>query len=298
MIRPMLAGTTKNIEKVFSGEQFLLSYKYDGIRCIIKDGIPISRSGKVFRNKYIQKIAKEMPNDYIFDGELFIGNGTDSFSNNTSGIMTTNKELPDIVYMIFDIAHEDNAMSRYNRIISKMDFYPKWCSIAPKVLTNSFSVYLAFYEVAMKKGYEGVMIQLADGKYKNGRSTLKEKYLIKTKEINDEEAIVIGFTELTKNLNESKKDELGYSKKSSAKDSIIKQNSLGSLICVTKDSKIFEDGIEFKIGTGFTEKMRKEIWENRDSYVGKIVKYSSLSIGVKDAPRNPSFIGFRDPDDM
>jgi DNA ligase-1 len=58
-----------------------------------------------------------------------------------------------------------------------------------------------------------------------------------------------------------------------------------------------EKGI-IRIGSGLDDKMREDIWSNKDSYIGKIVKYKYFSQGVKDLPRHPVFIGFRDPDDL
>jgi len=301
MIKPMLACTTKNIKNLFDSERYLLSYKYDGIRCLAINKQAISRSGKVFRNKYIQERMNELPADIIFDGELLIGSGTDNFSNNTKGIMTINSKLPELVYIIFDIVDdESNALARYNKLVEMSDKLPSWCKIAPKTMTTQFSDYLDMYKRAISDGYEGVMIQKADGEYKHGRSTVKQRLLIKTKEIKDEECVVVGFTELTENLNESIEDDLGYKKKSTAKSNIIKKNSLGAFICEVCNSKNFEDGTRFKIGTGIglTLKRRKEIWDNKDEYLGKIIKYKHLTVGAKDKPRNPSFIGFRDTDDM
>jgi DNA ligase-1 len=61
------------------------------------------------------------------------------------------------------------------------------------------------------------------------------------------------------------------------------------------------ESMTFKIGTGFDDKLRKEVWENRDKYLGKLVKFKYQEIGVKDLPRFPSyleFIGYRDEDDL
>jgi DNA ligase-1 len=58
------------------------------------------------------------------------------------------------------------------------------------------------------------------------------------------------------------------------------------------------DGRSFGVGSGLNDQQRQEIWDNKDQYLGKLVKYKYFSHGVKDLPRHPVFQGFRDPDDM
>lgn len=296
-MKPMLAAKTTNIKKVFDGKDKLLSYKYDGIRCLNIDNTAISRSGKEMRNRYIQNKFKELPN-IVFDGELIIGNGTDTFSSNTEGIMTIKAELPNLRFLIFDIVSDDIAYTRYEKLLEVKDTLPDWCEVVTKEICVDYESYLEYYQQALSKGYEGVMIQSIDGKYKQGRSTLKEGYLIKTKEIIDLECIVIGFTQKHLNENESFSDELGYSKKSSAQEGLVPVDELGALVCETLKSDMFDAGVEFKIGTGFDITLRKEIWENKDKYLNKVVTFKTLAIGALNKPRNPVFIKFRDELDI
>jgi len=57
-------------------------------------------------------------------------------------------------------------------------------------------------------------------------------------------------------------------------------------------------GKEFKIGTGFDDTTREFIWKNKESYIGKIVKYKTQLHGSKDKPRFPVFLGFRHEEDF
>jgi DNA ligase-1 len=59
-----------------------------------------------------------------------------------------------------------------------------------------------------------------------------------------------------------------------------------------------ETGVDFHIGTGFNDAQRKEIWESRGGWLGKIVKYKSFKVGVKEKPRHPVFLGVRMKEDM
>jgi len=41
-----------------------------------------------------------------------------------------------------------------------------------------------------------------------------------------------------------------------------------------------------------------EFWGARDELIGKLKKYKFMPHGVKDAPRHPVFVGFRDACDL
>jgi DNA ligase-1 len=58
------------------------------------------------------------------------------------------------------------------------------------------------------------------------------------------------------------------------------------------------DKVRFKVGTGFTQAQRDELWGKKAGMVGKIIKFRYFPTGMKDAPRFPTFVGFRDPRDM
>ena len=141
-------------------------------------------------------------------------------------------------------------------------------------------------------GYEGVMLRKPDGKYKFGRSTAREFILMKLKRFSDAEYKVIGFQERMHNANEATINELGHTERSAHMENMVPRGDLGALVLEMSDGQIFN------CGTGFDDKSRKEIWQNRDKYVGRWAKIKSFLIGVKDLPRFPVFISFRDEDDM
>jgi DNA ligase-1 len=49
---------------------------------------------------------------------------------------------------------------------------------------------------------------------------------------------------------------------------------------------------------GVTDEQRLEWWKNPDQFMGMVVKYKFLPIGIKDKPRHPIFLGFRSPVDL
>jgi len=143
-----------------------------------------------------------------------------------------------------------------------------------------------------------VMIRDPQGPYKNGRSTEREGWLLKLKRFVDSEARVTGFVEQLHNANEATINELGSTARSSAKAGLVPAGTLGKFLAVDVNGRF--PGLELKIGTGkgLTLALRNEIWNNQAKYMGKLVKYRFQEIGVKDAPRIPVWLGFRDPDDM
>jgi DNA ligase-1 len=291
--RPMLAAkaTDEELQALFKrGHGFLLSPKIDGIRALVVNGTLVSRTMKPIRNTHTQSLFGR-PELEGLDGELVVGNPWDKglMQQTSSGVMSYAGK-PDVKFYVFD---------QWN--------YPAPFEIRLPVAVNSPSVVnhthrwvlsyeemLYWEEHYLKKGYEGVMLRHPNGPYKQNRSTLREAYLVKVKRFHDSEAIIEGFEPLYRNLNELQEDERGYAKRSLSNSGRVADDLLGAL--TVRD---LQSGISFSVGSGFTEAQRYQLWEQRDSLLGKVVKYKSFkNAGVKIAPRHPIFLGFRDPEDM
>ena len=150
-----------------------------------------------------------------------------------------------------------------------------------------------FQEAVLAQGAEGVMIRSPNGKYKQGRSTLKEQILLKLKNFEDAECTIIGFEEKMHNNNVAKTDELGYTERSMSKDGLVPANTLGALVVHS------DEWGEFKIGTGFDDKLRKEIWNNKGEYLGKLAKFKYFAVEAGyNKPRFPVFLGCRSKLDL
>jgi DNA ligase-1 len=287
--KPMLAETCKN----FAALRFplLATPKLDGIRCIVKDGKALSRKFKEIPNRYIQGLVSQLPDG--LDGELMLRDEKATFQAVSSAVMSEDGE-PDFVYCVFDYC-PSALTERYAarmELLRALDLPPFVMKILPATIANQKD--LEHFEAAcLSGGFEGVMVRDPHGPYKCGRSTEKEQWLLKIKRFNDAEAEVIGFEERLHNTNEATIDELGHTKRSSHKANLVGTRTLGSL--QVRDLKT---GVAFSIGTGFDDALRQEIWNRRDFYLGKLVKYKSQPTGVKEAPRFPVFLGFRDARDL
>ena len=299
-MKPLLAATLEDTSKL----QFpvFASPKLDGIRVLIKDGVVLSRNLKPIRNKHVQKLLG-LPEYDGLDGEIIVGEATDPmvFRNTSSGVMSEDGE-PEFVFYVFDRWDQTDLSfeKRYDGI--KNSPMPPFMNYLPQKVINSHDELEEFEGKVLGMGFEGAMIRSLDGKYKYGRSTLKEGILLKLKRFNQDEAVVVGFEERMHNANEAKKDALGRTERSTHKENLIGRGDLGAVRVLFQkpgmDPDMTGSAVEFTIGSGFTDAERAEIWNNKDKYLGKIVTFKHFTIGNYDAPRFPTFVGFRDPNDM
>lgn len=299
MRRPMLAAkaTDSELQALFTkGRSFLLSPKIDGIRALVVNGQLVSRTLKPIRNTHTQALFGR-PELEGLDGELVVGNPYDKnlMQQTSSGVMSISG-MPNVKYYVFDkwnfsepfnirlVDAHSSFVSDYGEMIYPVNHW----------IVNSYDDMLEWEVRILQQGYEGVMLRSLDGPYKQNRSTLKEGYLVKVKRFHDAEAIVLGWEPLMRNNNEQERDERGYSKRSHVSANKEADALVGSLIV-----RCLETGQEFSVGSGFTEAQREEMYNQRHSLAGKLLKYKSFKVtGVKDKPRHPIFLGFRHKDDL
>src|SRR5690606_13727087 len=113
----------------------------------------------------------------------------------------------------------------------------------------------------------------------------------KVKRFLDDEARVIGFKELLSNQNEAVVNELGLLERSTHKEGKVPMGVLGAL-------EVEWNGVTFELGSGFKAHERQLLWEQREALVGRLVKFKYFPVGIKEAPRFPTFLGFRSDLDL
>jgi DNA ligase-1 len=271
----------------------LASPKLDGIRCLVVGNVAFSRNLKPVPNRFAQRLfgRREF---HGLDGELVVGLDTapDAFQRSSSGIMSRDGE-PDAVFHVFDdwscaLGFE----GRLAAVKKRVHGFANLRFVRHRLVRDEEQL-LRLEEEFVGDGYEGIMLRKPDGPYKQGRSTLNEGWLMKLKRFSDGEAEVVGYTQLLHNANEATVGELGQTKRSSHKAGKVAQEMLGALTVrdLTTD-------VVFEVGTGFTEDMRRLLWVGRLKLQGRLVKYKYQPTGVKEKPRFPVFLGFRDPADL
>lgn len=272
----------------------LASPKFDGIRAIIVNGVVMSNNMKAIRNRHVQKLFGKKKYNGL-DGELIVGSPTakDCYNVTNSGVMSEGGE-PDVRFYAFDFyTHYDWGFNARRGALIRMLPISRSFFVVEQTMIDGEGPLLHYERMRLLEGYEGVMLRSADGIYKFGRSTMREGLLMKLKRFEDGEAVVLGAVELNHNHNALEKDELGRAKRSSNAAGKVAGGTMGAL--AVKD---LVTGVAFEIGTGFTAGQRQTIWNDRGNWLGKIVKYKYLAVGVKDRPRHPVFLGLRHEEDL
>lgn len=292
MDRPMLAaGYREGVDLSFP---LLATAKIDGVRALVVNGRLVSRSFRLIPNAIIRtELERLLPEGA--DGEISCG----GLYETTSVVMSEYHDDFHVTFSWFDWAYDLDAPygeraaairenTRYRDLKAE---HVTVVPLVPNMIDNARD--LIHYEVAMlARGHEGVVVRAPHGRYKCGRSTLKEGLMIKIKRDDDFEALIIGTEELMHNMNEAQADNFGNSKRSSSKLHLVPGDTLGAI--VARDV----GGETFRVGTGFNGDQRDALWANRDAIVGQLVKYKCAGRGSRGLPRSPVFVGMRHPDDI
>lgn len=286
-----------NYEKYWEKLQYPLlgSPKLDGIRGVVSaDMFLMSRTWIQLPSYQAQELFTSVP---YLDGELIEGCETDFdvYNRTQSHIMSENKP-GDLSYHIFDYAHPDyHHLPFYERHLMAQRLIEgrnEPFKIVPHVPIENEEELLEYEQAQVTLGFEGIMLRTLNGRYKPGRATINEGIIYKLKRFLDAEGIVVGFIEREINTNEQLRDERGYAKRSSAKAGMRGAGTLGKFI-------VDFNGQEINVGPGtFKHSELQKIWDNRDAYLQRILKFRYFAHGIKDAPRHARATGWRDQIDL
>jgi len=301
--RPLLSATVEPGTEHLLKFPLLGSPKIDGIRVICHPTLgPVTRTLKPVPNKFIREYLSH-PMLRWLDGEVVVGDACapNVFNLSQSGVMSQDG-TPDFTYIVFDHFGSSSLNCPFSLRLKDAEIAVREFAVQSE--TQSRVQFLKhtliedivsldqFESEMLDKGYEGVMLRHPHGKYKYNRSTFKEHILLKMKRFEDDEAVVIGWEPLYRNNNKAFIDERGYQKRSSHQANKIADDSLLGKLLVRGSSGKWA-GVQFDIGSGFTESQRRDYRNQIDSLIGKTVTYKYLPYGSKDAPRHPIFKGFR-----
>jgi DNA ligase 1 len=268
---PMLAATVRTEEDLPSFP-LLATPKVDGVRALIVGGRLVSRSLKLIPNTRIRAMLESLLPEGA-DGEVYCG---DLYST-TSTVMSSDADGA-FRFFWFDWVYDVGVP--YSVRVSSIMGYVAVHETDPQLVVplvphtvNSIDELRCYEEHVVESGLEGLILRVPKGRYKSGRSTLKEGLMLKLKRYLDSEAIIVGTEELVRNTG-------------------LAGCTLGSIVAQGPD------GVVFRIGTGYTANQRLALWKDRDVIVGKLVKYRHMGHGEKDRPRGPVFLGLRHQDDV
>lgn len=290
MFKPMLAGTLTDVSAL--SYPVLVSPKLDGIRALVRGGVLVSRNLKPIPNLHAQGLFGLGELEGL-DGELIVGSPTakDAYRATMSGVMSV-EGAPDVAFYVFDCMRQPELgfLARLKSAVRLGATYTCIKTVGHHKITSASELESAELDY-LRQGYEGVMVRSAQAPYKYGRGTVTAQDLLKLKRFSDAEATVVGYVEQEANNNAKTTDALGHAKRSTHKAGKAAAGKLGALVLQTPE------GVEFNIGTGFTDAERIALWQSPSDLIGLQVKYRYFASGVKTAPRFPTFLGFRSPQD-
>ena len=286
--RPMLAcSTVPQLDSL--RYPVYASPKLDGIRCVMLDGLAMSRNMKRIPNKHVFNALQAL-RMHGFDGELMI----DGDFNSVQSAFMSESGCPDFYYNVFDYFGVDDFKRPFKQRIETAHFKAlemgsKLIRVVPHVMVPNAAALSEYWDQCVEEGYEGVIIRDPNGPYKHGRSTMSQGWMMKLKHFEDSEAVVVGVEEMMHNANAAETNALGYTERSHCQDNLVPTGMLGALVVEWR-------GVQFKIGTGFDMNTRLNLWQQ--DLVGKHVKFKYQELSKYGVPRFPVWLGFRDMRDM
>jgi len=249
--------------------------KLDGIRCFSivrgKDVKMFARSGKLITN-FQKTLAPELIKlgDGCYDGELM---GEDFLALMRQAYRKDNVDASETYLALFDFLPTEEWESRE----SKMSCSDRYEELLDRLSTEGVDLnllqpveretVLADYESILechddyvKQGYEGAMIKDLLAPYKFGRGW----EVMKFKAFHDVDLPIKGFEE-------------GTGKH---------RGKLGAIVVNHK-------GVKVKVGSGFSDELRSDVWDNRDDFIGRVVEIRYQEETPDKSLRFPTFVCFR-----
>lgn len=284
--------------------------KIDGVRLgQLNAGRATGRSLKAHKNKYTTAHFS-LPQYYGMDMEITAERPNHpDLCRLTSGAVSRIEGLPYTLGFAFDYITPATINLPYRDRLARLVLEVNTSSelgLQSRVrviewrIANNMAELLACDDENLANGYEGTIVRDPEGKYKQGRSTVREGGLLRIKRFIVEEARVVSITEGRENQNEAQINELGNTFRSSHQENKVPNGMVGSMECdILKDSDLFKAGQRVTISKGeMTSEMAKDFFENQHKLVGQVIKFKHFPKGVKDKPRFPTFQTIRAEEDI
>ena len=283
----VMLGTSIEHCKIPEGVWFSISHKLNGNRCVWYKGKLYTRQGKEYTglDHIIENIKFIYNNeDVVLDGELVYKNkelltDSEAFRKGTGIAQSNDKDKSELMFVIFDIITAEDFEQGFSKLTYKERVKKLWwlrSVLGDPDVPKNISVVDIFYQgtdqseiwkwlrYAEENDLEGVVLNL-DAPYQ----CKKTKDLIKVKEFYNVDLKIIGYEEGSGKL----------------------AGMLGALIVDFKGNTV-------NVGSGLDDATRTELWNNRNTLVGKIVevKYKEISKDKKTGKESlqfPIFVSIR-----
>lgn len=289
MKKPMLLSNDEYDLNDLDYSNMFISEKRDGVRAEITNQGIKNRSLKILRNIKIQNFFKEvyenLPNDIILEAEIYADGIPCS---EIAGICNSlDKDVPaNTKLYIFGIYHKDLTFEQRMELLEGLDNFilkGNKYEIVEQQKVSSEKEVEEIYKLFLDEGYEGAVLMDGSKRYKEGRVTIKQHIGFKLKPHKEIDLKIIGVTERLENTNESLVNELGNSYKRNTVDAKKETGIAATFICEY-------NGVETKVTITGDEEYRRNIWENKEDYIGCYAVVKSMDYGEKDRLRHPRLI--------
>lgn len=289
--------------------------KIDGYRgCHLNDWFT-ARTLRKFNNIHATNFFSQK-GFYGFDGEMAAESETHpNLCHLTTSALNSIEGEPWLMWHIFDYVTRDTiglpyiarlqmAHDRVEQLKNNAPELGAHLQMIPWKIVNNRDELENEIEADLDAGYEGTIIRKVDGRYKEGRSTVKEGLLLRIKPYMEVDAIVHQVIEGQKNLNEATINNLGYTERSTHAENMVPNGMIGAMQCVLCEDVVFlgrtihrrSDPIKVSAGK-LTHMERADYLINLNRIIGRRIKVQIFPIGIKDKPRHPTFQAFRDQAD-
>jgi ATP-dependent DNA ligase len=262
---PMLAQpykkATSSSRKVEASYPAYQQPKYDGVRCTVKpDKTFWTRKGKQISSNIVEHIAAALPEtDYILDGELILPKEY-TFQETVSAVKKYNSHTSLLGLYVYDVYTTDTYENRYSYLQSLDLQAPLY--LCPTEEVTSEEEFISKSLLLIEAGYEGSMYRSKSGLYK---PNVRSADLLKYKIAEDAEFEIISVLE-------GKGKELG---------------------CAIFECKVNENDT-VKVTPNATTFERKEMFDNKEKYIGKMYTIKFFGYTDKGNLRFPKGIAIRD----
>jgi len=270
---PFAPMKAKSVSEPDDLEDWVAQIKLDGYRCIIHveaDGTARAFSSAL--NEQTEKLPEladiDWPDgEWIFDAEVMAAD--DSYESTSERMQRKgSSELPHTMnFWVFDVLVADGEDVSREPFTDRMDTVIAKAPMDERVIpVFAHDDIDEAREDALDNGYEGTILKHKDHEFEFGKRSknwIKDKITTDTADLR-----VSGFIQ-------------GEGRHS---------DRLGALTLETEDWVALG-----KVGTGFTDQQRKQIWDNKDDWTNAIVEIKfDAEEGYKDGLRFPAFVTRRD----
>jgi len=289
--------------------------KYDGVRAMNLNGTLTGRSLDPFEGFGITEYFSR-PEFVGLDGEMVLGTDpcAERLCSLTTGAMGKFKgvtEMADLHWWVFDYVTEEASKLPYRVRYTLLENRVKVLNdprihLMPSAFVGARSLLDEMIAMDSDAGCEGTIIRNPNAIYKEGRATKKNWELWRVKPWGDFEILVTGVTEGSRNENEAKKNTLGRTERSSSQAGLVPNGQIGSIqgtlvkdLVVNGGNLVIPAGTPITAGSGKMTEAEATAWfEDQTQIVGHFAKIKTMTYGVKDLPRFPTFESKRLAQDM